>query len=133
MPKLVWRVKLVTELEPGVATETELARIERGEAIGLADLGLRLEEVKQLTAALQGEIVTAQVAMVGERHRGAPKSVAGRAPGRRSGKLLARGSEGSGSGAETGVAGEAGDGAGARGGDGDRGCPDRARRGCRPG
>ena len=47
MPKLVWRVKLVAELEPGVATETEVARIERGEAIGLADLGLRLEEVKE--------------------------------------------------------------------------------------
>ena len=43
MPKLMWRVKLVTELEPGVATETEVARIERGEAIGLADLGLRLD------------------------------------------------------------------------------------------
>ena len=36
MPKLVWRVKLVAELEPGVATETELARIERGEEVGLA-------------------------------------------------------------------------------------------------
>ena len=45
MPKLVWRVKLVAELEPGVATETEVARIERGEAAGLADLGLRLEKV----------------------------------------------------------------------------------------
>jgi len=29
VPKLVWRVKLVAELEPGVATETEVARIER--------------------------------------------------------------------------------------------------------
>ena len=95
MPKLMWRVKLVTELEPGVATETEVARIERGEAIGLADLGLRLEEVKRLTTALQAEIVTAQVATVGERCRGASKSVAGRAPCRRSGKLPARGSEGS--------------------------------------
>ena len=69
MPKLVWRVKLVAELEPGVATETEVARIERGEAIGLADLGLQLEEVKRLTAALQAEIVTAQVTTVGERRR----------------------------------------------------------------
>jgi hypothetical protein len=58
VPKLVWRVKLVAELEPGVATETEIARIERDEEAGLADLGLRLEEVKQLTAALQAEIVT---------------------------------------------------------------------------
>ncbi len=43
MPKLVWRVKLVAELEPGVATETEVARIERDEVASLADLGLRLE------------------------------------------------------------------------------------------
>ena len=53
MPKLVWRVKLVAELEPGVTTETEVARIERDEQAGLADLGLRLAEAKQLTAALQ--------------------------------------------------------------------------------
>ena len=32
-------------------------------------LGLRLEEAKQLTAALQAEIVPKQVAVVGERHR----------------------------------------------------------------
>ena len=69
MPKLVWRVKLVAELEPGVTTETEVARIERGEEAGLADLGLRLDEAKQLTAALQAEMVSAQVAVVGERRR----------------------------------------------------------------
>ena len=69
MPKLVWRVRLVAELAPGVATETELARIERGEDVGLADLGLRLEEAKRLTAALQAAIVPAQVATVGERRR----------------------------------------------------------------
>jgi hypothetical protein len=27
VPKLVWRVKLVAELAPGVATETEVARL----------------------------------------------------------------------------------------------------------
>ena len=43
MPNLAWRVKLVAELAPRVATETEIARIERDEAAGLADLGLRLE------------------------------------------------------------------------------------------
>ena len=59
MPKLVWRVKLVAELRPGVMTETEVARIERGAEAGLADLGLRLDEVKQLTAALQAEVVSA--------------------------------------------------------------------------
>ena len=49
MPKLLWQVKLVAELEPGVATETEVARFERGEEAGLADLGLRLEEAKRLS------------------------------------------------------------------------------------
>ena len=69
MPKLVWRVKLVAELKPGVTTETEVACLERDEEAGLADLGLRLDEAKQLTAALQAEIVSAQVVVVGERRR----------------------------------------------------------------
>ena len=42
MTKLVWRVKLVTELEAGETTEIEVARIERDEQATLADLGLRL-------------------------------------------------------------------------------------------
>ncbi|HEY4043878.1 MAG TPA: hypothetical protein VGM32_18805 [Rhodopila sp.] len=50
-------------------TETEVARIERDEQAGLADLALQLAETKQLTAALQAEIVPAQVAMAGERRR----------------------------------------------------------------
>ncbi len=70
MPKLVWRVKLVAELRPGMTTETEVARIERDEQAGLAELGLRLAEVKQLTAALQAQIVPTQVAVLGERRRG---------------------------------------------------------------
>jgi len=69
VPKLVWRVKLVAELRPGVTTETEIARIEREEQAGLAELGLRLAEAKQLAAALQAQIVPAQVAVVGERRR----------------------------------------------------------------
>ncbi len=69
MRKLVWRVKLVAELRPGVTTETEVAQIERDEQAGLAELGLRLAEAKQLTAALQAQIVPAQVAAVGERRR----------------------------------------------------------------
>jgi len=64
VPKLVWRVKLVSELRPGVMTETEVARIERDEEAGLADLGLRLAETKPLTAALQAEIVPAQVTLL---------------------------------------------------------------------
>jgi hypothetical protein len=63
--KLVWRLKVVAELRPGVVRETEVARIERDEQADLADLGLRLAEMKQLTAALQAEIVAAQVAVVG--------------------------------------------------------------------
>ncbi len=69
MPKLVWRVKLVSERGSGVTTETEVARIERDEETGLAELGLRLAEAKRLTAALQAQIVPAQVAMVGECRR----------------------------------------------------------------
>jgi len=69
VPKLVWRVKLVAELQAGVTTEVEVARLERDEQAGLAELGLRLAEAKQLTAALQAEMVSAQVAMVGERRR----------------------------------------------------------------
>jgi len=67
--KLVWRVKLVAERQPGLTTEVEVARLERDEQAGLADLGLRLSEAKQLTAALQAEMVSTQVAVVGERCR----------------------------------------------------------------
>jgi hypothetical protein len=69
VPKLVWRVKLVAELRPGVMTETEVARIERNEQAGVAELGLRLAETKQLAAALQAQMVPAQVAVVGEQCR----------------------------------------------------------------
>jgi hypothetical protein len=50
-------------------TETEVGRIERDEDAGLADLGLQLAEMKQLAAALQAEIVPAQVSVLGERCR----------------------------------------------------------------
>ena len=66
MARLVWRVKLVAERHSGVVTETELACIERDEDVGLADLGLRLEEAKRLTAALQARMVPAQMAALGE-------------------------------------------------------------------
>ena len=69
MAKLVWRVKLVTDLEAGETTEVEVARIERDEQAGLADLGLRLAEAKRLTAAIQAEIVPAQVTVAGEHRR----------------------------------------------------------------
>jgi hypothetical protein len=67
--KLVWRVKLVTELEAGETTEVEVARLERDEHAGLANLGLRLAEAKQLMAAIQAEIVPVQVTVAGEHRR----------------------------------------------------------------
>ena len=69
VPKLVWRVKLVAEFETGERTEVEVARLERDEQAGLADLGLRLAEAKRLTAAIQTEIVWAQVTIAGEHRR----------------------------------------------------------------
>jgi hypothetical protein len=70
VPKLVWRVKLMAEFETGERTEVEVARLERDEQAGLADLGLRLAEAKRLTAAIQTEIVLAQVTIAGEhRHK----------------------------------------------------------------
>jgi hypothetical protein len=41
MAKLVWRVKLVTELQAGETTEVEVARIERDQQAGLSDLASR--------------------------------------------------------------------------------------------
>ena len=60
---------MVAELQPGVTTETEVARIERNEGAVLAELRLRLEEAKQLTAALQAQIVPAQVTALSECRR----------------------------------------------------------------
>jgi len=64
--KLKWRVKLVAERHPGVTAETELACIERDGDVGLADLGLRLDEAKRLAAALQAEMIPAQMAAISE-------------------------------------------------------------------
>ena len=69
MAKLKWRVKLVAERHPGVTTETELACLERDEDVSLADLGLRLDEAKRLAAALQAEMIPAQMAALSERPR----------------------------------------------------------------
>jgi hypothetical protein len=38
--KLLWRVKLVAERQPGVTTDIEFAGIERDAQAGLADLGV---------------------------------------------------------------------------------------------
>src|SRR5580765_226185 len=69
VPKLVWRVRLVAEFETGETTEVEVARLERDEQAGLAGLGLRLAEAKRLTAAIQAEIVPAQVTIACEHRR----------------------------------------------------------------
>jgi len=69
VPKLVWRVKLVAEFGAGESTEVEVARLERDEQAGLADLGLCLAEAKQLMAAIQAEIVPVQVTVAGEHRR----------------------------------------------------------------
>ncbi len=65
MAKLVWRVKLVAELGSGTICETEVAAIERDDFATSDTLGLTLGEGKWLTAAVQAEIVRAQVAEVG--------------------------------------------------------------------
>src|ERR1700681_926141 len=69
MAKLVWRVKLIAELEPGVVSETEVGRIERDDFAVEETLGLTLDEGKRLMAATQAGIVRAQVSTMGERFR----------------------------------------------------------------
>jgi len=64
MAKLVWRVKVVADLGSGVLSETEVARIERDDFAVPESVGLRLDEGKQLTAAIQAEIVRAQAAVL---------------------------------------------------------------------
>jgi hypothetical protein len=65
MTKLVCRVKLVAELQARETAEVEVARIERDQQADLSDLGPRLAEAKQLTFALQAEIIPAQVKIAG--------------------------------------------------------------------
>jgi hypothetical protein len=55
MAKLMWRFKLVRELQAGETTEVEVAHIERDEQAGLSDLRLRLAEAKQLNLRPPGE------------------------------------------------------------------------------
>jgi len=69
MANLVWRVKLIAELEPGIMIETEVARIERDDFAVPETLGLTLDEGKRLMAATQAEIVRAQACAMGERFR----------------------------------------------------------------
>ncbi|HME20535.1 MAG TPA: hypothetical protein VKI44_04100 [Acetobacteraceae bacterium] len=45
--RLVWRVKLIAELEPGIVSETEVARVERDDFAVPETLGLTLDEGKR--------------------------------------------------------------------------------------
>ena len=69
MSRLIWRLKLVAELEPGVVSETEVARIEREDFAVPETLGLTLGGSEALTAAIQAKIVSAQVAVMGQQFR----------------------------------------------------------------
>ena len=69
MAKLVWRVKVVADLGSGAVSETEVARIERDDIAVPETVGLRLAEGKQLTAAIQAEIVGSQAAVMREKFR----------------------------------------------------------------
>jgi hypothetical protein len=69
MARLTWRVKLIAEADQGVVSETEVARIERDDLAVPETLGLTLQEAKQMTAAMQSQMVRAQVAAMGERFR----------------------------------------------------------------
>lgn len=65
MAKLLWRVKLVAELGTEIVSETEVGRIERHDRVTQETLGLTLEESKRLVAAVQAEMVGAQVTVMG--------------------------------------------------------------------
>jgi hypothetical protein len=69
MARLTWRVKLIAEADQGVVSETEVGRIERDDLAVPETLGLTLQEAKQMTAAMQSQMVRAQVAAMGERFR----------------------------------------------------------------
>jgi hypothetical protein len=67
MAKLEWRVKLIAELEPGVVSETEVARNESDDFAVEETLGLTPGEGKRLMAAAQAGINRAQVRIMGSR------------------------------------------------------------------
>ena len=69
MQKLVWRVKLVADLGAGPAAEIEVAQIEREDWAVPETLGLTLAEGKQITAAIQTEMVRAQASTMSERFK----------------------------------------------------------------
>jgi hypothetical protein len=62
-------VKLVAELEHGIASKTELACVERDDFTVEETIGLALDQCKRLMAAAQAGIVRAQVSILDERFR----------------------------------------------------------------
>jgi hypothetical protein len=77
MAELVWRAKPVAELGSGIVSETEVVRIERDDFTVSETVGLTLDEGQQLTAAIQAEIVRAQVTGPGWRRIILGRSVSG--------------------------------------------------------
>jgi hypothetical protein len=69
MAKLIWRVKVIADRGSGAVSETEVARIRRGDFAVPESVGLNLDEGQRLTAAIQAEIVRAQAAVAAERFR----------------------------------------------------------------
>jgi hypothetical protein len=67
-----WTVTLVAETEPGHVREQPLAQIEREDTITPASLGLSIAEGKTIVAAIQTEMVTAQVERHGQSLRPCP-------------------------------------------------------------
>ena len=56
-------------MEAAETTKVEVARLERDEQAGLTELGLRLAEAKQVTAAIHAETVPEQATVAGEHRR----------------------------------------------------------------
>ena len=54
MPNLMWRVKLVAEVQAGLTTEVAVARIERDQQANLAQFGLSLAEATLQAARGRG-------------------------------------------------------------------------------
>jgi hypothetical protein len=58
---LKWKLKLTAELAPGECIEYDVAAWERAEEVTLGSLGLSLAEGKAMLAAIQTQMVTAQI------------------------------------------------------------------------
>jgi hypothetical protein len=61
-----WRVTLVAEVEPGRSVAHDIASFERDDRITPATLGLSIAEGKAVLAAIQTQLVGAQVKRHGE-------------------------------------------------------------------